>query len=211
MKRNPNALPKLSADAERSLSSAARYVYRMRRFDRFYLTLVICMGAVVALAIVVAVVANVLVGLCAAIAVAVLYSRFKKDALHRMLRLSCSAAVEGLCITSLFADGDGVLYVPDRLMGLCVTALGDAPFAKGGNEAVTVLYLPDTLTAIGPNALTGLDALEKICFAGTPDAWERIEKPTDLSGLTVEYGVAYPDCRILPLDVSATDGREADA
>ncbi len=209
-RKQPN-LPKLSAEAERSLPHGARYVYRMRRHEQSYLTLVIIIGAIMAMAIVVAVVANVLVGLSIAIVAAFAYEHFKKNAMRRILRLSYAAVTEGLCVTLLSANGEAELYVPDRLIGLRVTALGNAPFATVGNESVTALYLPSTLTTVGKDVFSGLDSLESICFEGSRDAWEHIAGINAFADIPVTYDVPYPDKQTAFLDLLAENEAETEA
>lgn len=200
MKSKKQERKTLSAEAERSLSPAARHVSSVRRFHRLYWLLVAIMGMLCALAIVAAVVANVIVGICIAIAVATVYNRIKYRLLRRILHVACASATVGLCLTSADATEEDTLFVPDRLMGMRVTATGDAPFAKGKNANVTVLYLPCGLTAIGKDALSGLDALEVIRFAGSRNAWERIAGVSALAGVDVVCDVPYPDARTLLCD-----------
>ena len=183
---------KLSAEAERSLSPAARYALRMRRFTNDYRLLVICMGTVSALAIVVAVVANVLVGLCAAVAVATIYTYYKRASLQKHLGLRCETTDDGLCVTALSADGTDTLFVPARLMGLRITSLGDAAFANEKNASVTALYLPATLKAIGRDLLAGLDTLETVFFEGSQDEWDSLPKQTDFGAVAVVPSTPYP-------------------
>ena len=195
----------LSAEAERSLSPALRYVVRMRRFMEFYRLLVACMGVVSALAIVVAVVANVLVGLCAAVAVAVLYTYCKRDALQKYLGLRCTSSPTGLCITSLSASGEDTLFVPARLMGLPVTTLGAQVFADEKNAAVTALYLPAALHAIDRDALVGLSALETVFFEGSQDAWNTLACELDIGNIAVVPNTPYPSLTT-EVETSDTDG-----
>ena len=196
---------KLSAEAERSLSPAMRYVTRMHRFTEFYQLLVLCMGIVSALAIVVAIVANVLVGLCAAVAVAVLYTYCKRDALIRYLRLQCESSPAGLRITSLSANGEDTIFVPARLMGLPVTALGTSVFANEKNAAVTALYLPASLQALDCKALASLPALETVFFEGSQIAWDTLTHGADLGGIAVVPSTPYPALKIKGA-TAGTDG-----
>ncbi len=201
---------RLSAEAERSLSPCARYVLRMRRFTSFYRLLVVCMGVVSALAIVVAVVANVLVGLCAAVAVAVLYTHCKRDALGKHLGLRCESSPAGLCITSLSADGEDTLFVPACLMGLPVTALGDAPFDHEKNAAVTALYLPATLQAVGRDALVGLAALETVFFEGSQTEWDTLASELDIGGIAVVPNTPYPSLALDPATENVTSDADGE-
>lgn len=197
-----------SVEAECSLSPDARYVTRLARFHRFYWWLVACMGAVCALATVVAVVANVLVGLCAAIVAAVLYHNFKKQKLAGTLGLSCIACEGGLCIVSASASGEDTLFIPDRLMGMRVRALGDTAFDGKGNEALTVLCLPSGLAPLKKDTFSALASLSTIRFAGAREEWDRIAASCILDGVTVECDVSYPDESILlalPDEVQETE------
>jgi len=172
----------LSATAEGSLSSDMRYAQALHRFHRFYWTLVAITGTVCALSVVIAVVANVLVGLCLAVCAAVLYHYLKKRALLRMLGLTCTASEGGLCLQSASAVGEDTLYLPTHLFGLRVRALGQNFLACDGNEALT-----------------------RICFLGSGEEWERMAIHCDLSAVTVECGVALPDPSALTADASTED------
>ena len=208
MKSKKQAKKVLSAKAERSLSPAARHVSSVRRFHRLYWLLVAIMGILCALAIVTAIVANVIVGICLAIAVATVYNRIKYRLLRRILHVTCASATVGLCLSSADATEEDTLFIPERLMGMRVTALGNTPFAKGKNANVTVLYLPCGLTSIGKDVLSGLDALQTIRFGGTRDAWVRIEGVSALADVDVVCDVPYPDARTLLCDADPNDQAE---
>ena len=164
----------LSVEAEAGLSPNVRYACRLHRFHRFYWTLVTVAGIVCALSVVIAVIANVLVGLCLAVCTAVIYHHSKKCALSRMLGLVCTATENGLCIQSASAMGEETLYLPTHLMGMRVRALGSTPFACKGN-----------------------DALKTVCFFGSRKEWDGIAAACELSDLTVLCDVPCPDVSAL--------------
>ncbi len=211
MKVKKEKQPKLSAEAERSLPPSARYVSRMRRFMKEYRLLVLCMGVVSALAIVVAVVANVLVGLCAAVAVVVIYTRYKREILQKHLHLRCESAAEGLSIIALSADGADTLFVPARLMGLRITELRASAFADEKNATVTALHLPATLKVIGRDALVGLDALETVFFEGSQSEWDALWGETDFGGISFVPNTPYPSLATAPTVESATSDGDGEA
>ncbi len=176
----------LSVEAEANLSPDVRYACRLHRFHRFYWTLVTVAGIVCALSVIIAVIANVLVGLCMAVCTAVIYHHSKKRALSRILGLVCTATENGLCIQSASAMGEETLYLPTHLMGMRVRALGSTPFACEGN-----------------------DALKAVCFFGSCEEWDGIATETDLSGLTVACDGPCPDVSTLtdaPTESMETEG-----
>lgn len=177
-----------AADAERSLSPDMRFACRLYRFHRFYWSLVAIAGVVCMTAVFLAVVANVLVGLCMAVIVAVLYHHFKKLALSRILGITCTAAERGLCIQSATAWGEETLYLPTHLMGMRICALGETALSCEGNEALTT-----------------------ICFFGSREEWERIAHSCDLADLTVECDVALPNLSTLVDAPTAEQETEGDA
>ena len=164
----------LSADAERTLLPHARFALRMYRFRHFYWTLVICSALVCAISVVLAIVANVLVGLCAAIATATAYHYFKTYALDHYLGIRCRAVECGLCIESVSAKGEDSLYLPTDLCGMRVRALGKSPFAVAGNES-----------------------LRTVTFSGSHKEWEALSRDCELPCLTVECDVSIADLATL--------------
>lgn len=62
----------------------------------------------------------------------------------------------GIRLTAYLGDGSTVV-IPDQLDGHAVVALGDGLFRD--NEQLTALFIPDTVTTIGQNLLTGCRAI----------------------------------------------------
>ena len=160
----------LSANAECGLSLDARYALRLARFTHLYWLLVSVAGVICAAAVVLAIVADVLVGLCLAVVAAVGYHYVKKLALSHLLGLSCCATESGLCIRSASAMGENTLYLPSRIMGMRVCALGAELLAGNGN-----------------------DSLENICFLGSPHQWESISAACACLTVPVTCDVCLPD------------------
>ena len=162
-----------------------RPLSRADRFNRFYLTVVIAVGTGMAFSVMIAILLDVLIGLITAVISGVFYHILKTMALSRFLGLTLRIGEKGLCITSISAQGATRYTLPHRLMWLDVTELDDGVLKAEGNESLTTLTLPDTLTRISPNALSDAPALSTLRFRGNADAFAALTQGMTLSTLRV--------------------------
>lgn len=141
------------------------------RFARAYWLTVALLGVLSVGAIVVAIVLNVLVGLCIAVLVAVGYSYAKRLTLKHYLGLTLASAEYGLTVVSLSARGNTQYTLPSRLMGMELTALTSGALATEGNDALSVLWLSESLTQIALPTKEEAPALTTVLFSGSDESF----------------------------------------
>lgn len=70
--------------------------------------------------------------------------------------------------------GDTKFVIVPKYAGYDVTKITDSAFKN--NTSVTLIGIPDTITAIGSNAFSGCTNLKSIYFAGTGSEWKTLTK-----------------------------------
>ena len=180
-------------EPESLLSPEQEYIKRICAYDKYYLRLVVCIAAVMAMAIVVMVIKNWLIGTCVAIVCAILYSTFASDEMFKGLGLKYKSTVGSVCVTGCRAKYGNEFYVPPRIMWYDVTEISDRAFDSPKNAGLTCVHFPKSLTNIGENIFENCPAIERVCFEGSEEEWNKIEKRTSFDGITIEFNVRYPE------------------
>lgn len=160
-----------------------------------YLAIVIVAAVLVAAAIAVAVIVKVSYGLILGIIAVVAYVSATGRVLYSRLGLSHDSIPGALRITGVYGKNRETVFVPRRLLGVDVTEIGDKAFCHTSSAKLKTVYLPGTLKTIGENVFEGCEALERICFEGNAEEWERIEIKSSLEGIEISFGegVTYPE------------------
>ncbi len=182
-----------SAADETLLPPDEEYIKRIIAFRAYYAQLLCIAGAIEALAIALAVLYNVLVGLSLAILGAAIYFAFTSDEMYKKLGVGYRSIEGGIALTKCRARYGGTLFVPSKLIGLDVTEIEDRAFGVSEKDIeLERIFLPATIKKIGENIFDGCDTLKELCFEGTKEEWERIESRTDTSVYTVTFSAEYP-------------------
>jgi len=184
--------------AEEPLSSAhtpsEAYAAALAGFDGYYRRLLIRIGSVMLLAVALALLTPVVIGVAVAALGAVAYAYYTKNALSSRLGLTYRSIVGGLAITSIKPCCEQTVYVPATLMYTRVITLKACALAKEGHT-VELLYLPATLRTVEDGAWDGAISLRTVCFGGTAEQWEALGAPALPEGVSLSFEEDYPRSR----------------
>ena len=158
--------------------------------NKEYFQLVIGVAVLAAAAIALAV----FYGLLFAIIVALVYTVAASNILYSRLGFSYDSLPGALRIKDVYGKNRDQVFLPRRLFWLDVSEIGDRAFCHSSSAKITTVYLPSTLKTIGENVFEGCESLCRICFEGTKEEWESIEKKTSLEGIEILFSqeIAYP-------------------
>lgn len=163
---------------------------RVKKFNKFYLWLVIAVGALcvaaVLCAVYVRVFLGVIIGMCAVLA----YVFVLSDELRRVFGVRYKRVEGGIALSVISAKNQAESeerYIPSRLMWLDVVALS-APEGRFVPDSVTdTLFIPATVKVIEKDALSGMTALCRVVYMGTAEEWQSVETGEELDGLQVAF------------------------
>lgn len=168
------------------------YAKRTAQFNNFYIQLLCCVGVMIAIGIVAAVIYNVLFGVIIAVVGAVLYTFLASDEMFKKLGIRYTSGEGGITVLACRAKYGDVMWIPSTLIGFDVIKIGDSAFRSAKNQELKRVFLPESLKEIGSDIFEGCDALTDIYFQGSKEQWEKIEKKTDLSGYRITFDAKYP-------------------
>lgn len=154
--------------------------------DSYLVTVIIC-AAIVALGIALAVLWNTFAGLGLAIVAVLLYMLITKKILDKNLGISYRSTSGELSVVSYRARGKEEIFVPHRLLWLDVTEIDSHAFKHESASNLRTVHLPSTIKSIGENAFEDCGALELICFEGSPEKWDKIEKSDELADIEIRF------------------------
>lgn len=168
------------------------YIKRLSAFNGFYLRLIIAIGVMLVAAIAVALLFSIVLGAAIVIAAVLLYRFFSQDELNKQLGLKFTSIVGGIRITSCAPRYGDVIWIPRTLAYFEVTELCDGAIKSSSSAELRCLFLPKSLRRIDPKAFSECESLSEIRFEGSREEWEGIEKPEELSGITLFFDAVYP-------------------
>ena len=168
------------------------YAKRMLNFSEFYIGFILTVGLIMAFAVVMAVLYSVAVGVALAAFGVLLYTTLLSDNMSKMLGFKYVSLAGGIRLTMCRARYGEVMWVPDRLMGFDVIAIGDGAFKSPRNVGLKKVFLPKTLTAIGKDVFEGCEALEDIYYQGSEEEFAKISCETELSAYRIIFDAKYP-------------------
>ena len=183
-----------SAEIETREYSEQDFLSDLEWTDKTYLLLVISAAALAAAAIALAVLWKVFYGLLFAIIVALVYTVAASNILYSRLGFSYDSLPGALRIKDVYGKNRDQVFLPRRLFWLDVSEIGDKAFCHSSSAKITTVYLPRTLKSIGENVFEDCESLCRICFEGSEEEWESIEKKTSLEGIEILFlqEIAYP-------------------
>ena len=183
-----------SAEVETREYSEQEFLSDLKWTGKAYLLLVIAAAALVAAAIALAVLWKVSYGLLLAIIIVLGYISLSGNILYSRLGFSYDSTQGALRIKDVYGKNRDQVFLPRRLFWLDVSEIGDRAFCHSSSAKITTVYLPSTLKTIGENVFEGCESLCRICFEGSEEEWESIEKKTSLEGIEILFSqeIAYP-------------------
>ena len=186
---------KVNIENSVTLTPEEKFVKKYEKFNSFYIQLVALCAVVAVSTIAVAIIANVIVGICVAITLSVIYVYFSRDELKRSLGIICTVSNASLRITSVRAIRSISLtdaFVPARLMWYDVAEIASGALANKKNSELERLHLPKTILLIEKGAFDGCDTLNTLIFECNQEAFEKITVEEDLSRFVLVFDVALP-------------------
>lgn len=169
------------------LNGEKNYREDLQKVEKLYiLTLVLC-GAVLAVAIVWAVLDSILMGIILAICSVVVYMALAANLLYRFFGISYKSFTGRMTVTQLYGKNREEIWIPERIIMLDVTDIGDRAFGHRSSERICAVHLPASLLRIGENIFDGCSSLKTVYFDGSREEWDRIEKNTDFSAYEIVF------------------------
>ncbi len=161
---------------------------RVKKFNSFYLTLVISVGALSAAAILLAVFFKASVGLAVGICGVLLYVLLLSERMKKGLGLWYRRCEDGIACSVIESkkDGDcGERHIPSRLMWLDVTELCPVCGKDRPDVQTEVLHLPCSVKRIDKDALLEMPCLKKIVYHGSAEQWTEVVCSGDMSKIEI--------------------------
>ncbi len=174
------------------MTDSKKYLSHLTRFNGFYLSLVVICIALCIGGTVIAILLNLAVGIILAVAAAVLYATLSTRRAYSLLGLRFKSVRGEIHITSIDCVFEDTVYVPDRLVWADVTRIGDGAFASEKNKDLLFVYIPRGIEHIGEDIFGENTSHITVFFEGDDKEWERIDKHTDFSSITVMCSVPFP-------------------
>ena len=171
-----------------------KFEKKLQKFNSFYLQLVVLCAIVASATIAVAIIADVIVGICVAITLAIIYVYFSRDELRRSLGIECFVSDASLKITAIRAVrsiSETEAFIPSRLMWYDVTEIASGALVTKRNAELEKLYVPKTVALIEKGAFEGCETLKTIFFEHSD--LDNITVEEDLSRFELVFGVPFSD------------------
>ena len=169
------------------LNGEKRYREDLHTVEKLYiLTLVLC-AAVLVTAVVWAVLDSVLMGIILGVCSAVVYMALAANLLYRFFGISYKSSTGRMIVTQLYGKDREEIWIPDRIIMLDVTDIGDRAFDHRSSERICAVHLPASLARIGKNIFDGCSSLKTVYFDGSREEWDKIEKNTDFSAYEMVF------------------------
>ena len=193
-----NDFEKANIENAVTLTSVEKYAKKLQKFNSFYLQLIILCAIVAAATIAVAIIADVIVGMCVAITLAIIYVYFSRDELRKSLGIACFVSHASLKVTAIRAVRSISMteaFVPSRLMWYDVTDIASGALVSKRNAELEKLYIPKTITFIEKGAFDGCETLNTIIFEHSSDEFKKITIEEDLSRFALEFDASFSEIK----------------
>ncbi len=188
-----NDFEKLNIEAA-ALTPNEKFSKKLQKFNSFYLQLVVLCSIVAAATIAVAIIADVIIGICVAITLAIIYVYFSRDELRRSLGIACFVSNASLRVTAIRAVksiSTTDVFVPARLMWYDVTEIASGALVNKRNAELEKLYVPKTVTLIEKGAFDGCETLNTVIFEHSNDEFKKITVEEDLSRFELVFDFPF--------------------
>ena len=160
---------------------------RMKKFNEFYLHLVVGVGVLLAAAIWVGMKAHVIAGLAVAAVAVCAYALSLAEYMKKKLGLAYTRVQGGVSLTVVDTGSENnkwdvtERYIPSRIMWLDVVEIGGRNKKQKADTGVTAIHIPLSVKKIEKDAFESMTALDTIAYEGTEEEWKEIDILTDLS------------------------------
>ena len=159
---------------------------KVKKFNSFYLWLIISVGALSAAAILTAVYFEVYVGIIIGICAAVSYTATLGYELRTSLGFKYTRISGGIALSAVEPKRDAESssaerHIPSRLMWLDVVALTPPEKNAPADTLAETVYIPVSVKKIEQGALSAMPSLCRIVYLGSYDEWCEIDTCEELS------------------------------
>ncbi len=180
-------------DVQKSTERTAidEYKSRLERFQKYYLLLVLLTALAVCVGIVIAVLVNLLIGVCLSVISACVYVYFSIDEAQKSLGIRFKNTNGYVVISRLYDTLGGTAVVPNRLIYADVREIGDGALDGEKNALLCELYIPKSVKKIGKDIFADGTHVT-IKYEGSADEWKNIESLTDFCAHTLCFDCEYP-------------------
>ena len=175
-----------------TLPPTDRFIARYKNYRDYYILLLVIAGIAVAVATVIALFENVLLGMALALLAWGVYKVCSADEAKKQLGITVSHESGQVLIKKAVACYGEELVIPRRFEFAAVTKIGDRAFDSDKNDGLRIVYLPVGITYVGESVFGEERPLPEIHFEGTEEQWNKIEIHTDLSGAVIFFNVPCP-------------------
>lgn len=173
----------------------------LKQVGTLYLYTVIISALIVACGLICAIIYKVFIGLLIGILGVLFYTVLTSNILYKRLGISYRSTSGALTVTQLYGQDRSEIWIPERLLWITVTEIGDKAFDHASSSQINTVHLPATLKAVGKDIFAGCTELRTVCFDGSREQWKQIESLTDFS----PYEIIFKDC------AAPTENGEADS
>ncbi len=167
------------------------YKARLEHFKKYYLLLVLLTALAVCMGIAIAVLVNLLIGVCLSVISACVYVYFSIDEAQKSLGIRFKNINGYVVISRLYDTLGGTAVVPERLIYADVREIGDGALDGEKNTELCELYIPKSVEKIGKDIFAD-GAHVTIKYEGSAEEWENIESRTDFCAHTLCFDCEYP-------------------
>ena len=159
---------------------------KVKKFNSFYLWLIIAVCALSAAAILVAVYFEVYVGVIIGICTALAYAYTLGYELRSSLGFKYTRISGGIALSAVEpkrdAEGNSAeRHIPSRLMWLDVVALTPPEKNASADTLAETVYIPASVKKIEKGALSAMPSLCRIVYLGSHEEWCEIDTEEELS------------------------------
>lgn len=188
-KMNENELKSVEAE---ELTDQQKFLEALKTVKKGYTVALISTSVIALGAMICAVHYKASLGALLLILSVVNYLAIVINLLYSRLGIAYRSFHGGMKITALYGKHREVVYIPDKVIMLTVTEIGNRAFTHKSSEDIREIHLPKTLLKIGTSAFAHLPSLTDVYYEGSEEEWARISALAPLENVTLHFGEPIP-------------------
>lgn len=167
----------------------AEFEEKVKKFNRFYLCLVIAVASVSVAAIITAMYINIMAGVIIGICGVLAYLLLLSDEMKRSLGIWYRRIEGGLSVWVIEPKKKDCVsserYIPQKIMWLDVVSLSAPEGKDRPDTTATTLYIPPSVKRIEKDALSSMTSLVCIKYLGSSEEWAQVICEAELDGINI--------------------------
>ena len=179
------------------MSDEEKYLKSLANIKKGYIIALIVSAVIFASSICSAMIYSVLLGLALLVLAIVTYAAITTRLLYDNLGISYKAYHGCLTVTGLYGKNREVVYIPDKLIMLTVTEIGNRAFTHESSKSIREIYIPKSILRIGTSAFAKLPALTDLYYEGSEEEWTELSRLAPLEDVNLHFNVKMPDPKSL--------------